>query len=162
MLLLQGPRSLIILVILQVFLSSLSKNRSPSHTVNNLMFVIADAQEEVEFPEDGVGEEYDAEYIDVNDLDYDDGSQDYEIKNYDYVLEKDPVTEVMEVEDDIIEDLDAVAMDEGITLSLSDVEITTTTTTTPPPPPPQRPTVFISLIIGELQLKQCNNYMLKQ
>ena len=126
------------------------------------MFVIADAQEEVEFPEEGVGEEYDAEYIDVNDLDYDDGSQDYEIKNYDYVLEKDPVTEVMEVEDDIIEDLDAVAMDEGITLSLSDVEITTTTTTTPPPPPPQRPTVFISLIIGELQLKQCSNYMLKQ
>ena len=87
----------------------------------------------------------------MNDLDYDDGSPDYEIKNYDYVLEKDPVTEVMEVEDDIIEDLDAVAMDEGITLSLSDVEITTTTTPAPPPPP-QRPTVFISLIIGELQL----------
>ena len=112
---------------------------------------IVDAQDEVEFPEDGienVGEEYDAEYIDVNDLEYDDDTPDYEIKNYDYVLEKDPVTEVMEVEDDIIEDLDAVAMDEGVTLTLSDAEPTTTTTTTPAPPPPQRRIVFVSLIIG--------------
>ena len=118
--------------------------------MGNYNFILADAQEEVEFPEDDVGvvgDEYDAEYIDVNDLEYDTDSADYVEKNYDYVLEKDPVIEVMKAEEDIIEDLDAVAMDEGVTLMLSDVEITTTTTPSPPPPPPRR-NVFISLVIG--------------
>ena len=115
------------------------------------LLCFSDAQEEVEFPEEGVEADYDAEYVDVNDIDYDTGSEDYEEKSYDYVLEKDPVIDIMEDEEDIIEDLDAVAMDEGVTLSLSDVK--TTTTTEPPAPPPPRRNVFISLVIGNfLQL----------
>ena len=115
------------------------------------LLCFSDAQEEVEFPEEGVEADYDAEYVDVNDIDYDTGSEDYEEKSYDYVLEKDPVIDIMEEEEDIIEDLDSVAMDEGVTLSLSDVK--TTTTTEPPAPPPPRRNVFISLVIGNfLQL----------
>ena len=85
--------------------------------------MFSEAQEEVEFPEEAVETEYDAEYIDVDDPEYAEDSSDYEEKSYDYVLERDPVIEVMEAEDDVIEDLDAVAMDEGITLSLSLTDI---------------------------------------
>lgn len=112
----------VILVLLQVFLS------------------LCRAQEEVEFPEEevaAVDSDYDAEYVDVNDVDY----SDYDEKTYDYEFEKEPVIDVIEEEeDDILEDLDAVAMDDIVTLTLSEER-----TTTPPLP---RRNVFVTLVIG--------------
>ena len=99
------------------------------------------AQEEVEFP-NGDGD-YEVEYVDINQVN--DDSLDYVEKNYDYVLEKDPVKDIIEDSEDIIEDLDSVAMDDGVTLTLSDVKTTTTTT---PASLPKR-NVFITLVIGK-------------
>ena len=82
-------------------------------------------QDEVEFPDADVAilDEED-NYIEDYEEDY---NYDYDEKVYDYELEQPALELEEEMEEDILEDLDSVAMDEVVTLTLS--EGTTTTTT---------------------------------
>ena len=75
-------------------------------------------QDEVEFPnadvsilneEDNFIEDYEEDY-----------NYDYEEKVYDYELEQPALDLEEEFEEDTLEDLDSVAMDEVVTLTLSD------------------------------------------
>ena len=117
-------------------------------------FFFSDAQEEVEFPDADVA----AFDYDNNDVDYDEdyGNYDYEEKTYDYELEKPALDFAEEDIEEDLEDLDSIALDEAVTLTLTDGTSTTTTTTTTSTTttttttarPVSQPNVFITLVIG--------------
>ena len=113
-------------------------------------------QDEVEFPDADVAilDEED-NYIEDYEEDY---NYDYDEKVYDYELEQPALDLEEEIEEDILEDLDSVAMDNVVTLTLSEgttttstttttTTTTTKTTTTSPPKQPSR-NIFITLVIG--------------